>query len=703
MSWFLYPRERAVAAGGHTRKADDVRSWLRILRDFSDPTRGLLGDLEGLADGRLPAQYLRDTSNVKIHPGPDLPKRIRLAHAVQAFRLETDDDTTVTRADVDDWVDARRVVAYQNLELHLRSQISSVAARLEMSLRRPAFERALADFTPMQFMRCVIDVVPVLAQTGELTNAVRHGCKLFTDDRLTQVFDLLQLHEVAEGESATEVFTMRHAADGSVRWGTTEITDASTAEELAADVVAPKKLLETYKLYREHIIPALMVSHLDRGTALTTFSDEVGDLVKRSTLPFFPDGALDADLSLAEFKAQVEQADAGDRSRWRTFDSALATELDRAAATTGSVLGVIDLYLAVEKVVSAPELTATDLKDLVAAGLGFVDDGLSRLVPASTALSAELGAATKGLSTAFAQKIVARTLFVFALYDAAVQAKAVASSTSKAEVVGNSLMLAGSVVGVGASGIGLLAQAGIVSVAAAPVVIALLVAAALGLIGWAVIAMFHQSYPEQILRGCYFRKDPADRQTALEADKEAVDLRTGFVEQVGSSVQENLELQIAYAVGLTRGFGPSAEDLTGLIDGVLGDREVRYSISRTPNSDSPPSSDADMAFAAWVSVYNLDLDEYGNAVSGSPEQDLEEALFENFQNPVTLTTLDDKKPPLELEIRTRFQDEPLTFEPLHRGMLRWMAENVVAEGGQAPTWQPGAPEPLKIRERAKAD
>ncbi|MDD9207475.1 hypothetical protein PU560_13525 [Georgenia sp. 10Sc9-8] len=705
MSWFLNAREGVVEVGGRTHEADHARSWLRILRDFSDPTKGLLGELEGLADGRLPTQSLRHASNpgVKIRPGPDLPERIRLAHAVQEFRLQTDDDTPVTRQDVDDWIDVPLVEAHQMLELRLRSQITDVARQLEYSLRREAFETALEHFTPMQFMRCVVDVVPVLAQTGELANAVRTS-KLFTDDRLTQVFDLLQLHEVAEGESATEVFTMRHAADGSVLWGSTKITDADQAKELAADVVAPKKLLETYKLYREHIIPAIMVSHLERGTDLATFTEAVGGLVKRSTLPFFPDGALDADLpSLAEFKAQVEQADTGDRSRWRTFDSALATELDRAAAATGSVLGVIDLYLAVEKVVSAPQLTATDLKDLVAAGLGFVDDGLSRMVPASTALSAELGAATKGLSTAFCQKIVSRTLFVFALYDAAVQAKAVSSSTSTAEVVGKSLTLAGSVIGVGASGIGLLAQAGIVSVGAAPVVVAGLVAAALGLIGWAVIALFHQSYPEQILRGCYFRKDPDDRQTALAADKEAVDLRTGFVEQVGGTVQENLKLQIAYAVGLTRGFGPSAEDRTGFVDGLRGKREVRYSISRTPNSDSPPSSDADMAFAAWVSVYNLDFDEHGNATSGSREQDLKEALFEDFENPVTLGTLDDKKPPLELEIRTSFRDEPLTFEPLHRGMLRWMAENVVAAGGQAPTWQPGAPERLQIRERVKAE
>src|SRR5690606_27739494 len=119
---------------------------------------------------------------VRIQPGPDLPKRIRLAHAVQAFRLSTNNDTPVTRASVDRWIDQERVAAYQHLELDLKSKIAAVAGQLEMSLRRDAFKHALEKFTPMQFMRCVLDVVPVLVQTGQLNNSVRNGCKLFTSE-----------------------------------------------------------------------------------------------------------------------------------------------------------------------------------------------------------------------------------------------------------------------------------------------------------------------------------------------------------------------------------------------------------------------------------------------------------------------------------------------------------------------------------------
>jgi hypothetical protein len=695
-----------VTVAGQTRAHDDVAGWLFALRELNSPGSGLLPDLAKLADGQLPSRHLAYRSNpkIKIEPGPDLPKRIRLAHALVAFRLQTNDSTPVTRSQVDDWIDNDTVEAYWNLDVKLKDDIRAVAVRLEMALRSDRFKKRLKSFTPVEFMECVTDVVPILVQTGQFQFALNEGSPLLTDPRLKQIFDLFEL-AAPQGNTASEVLDVRFAADGSVKWGTKEIKTRSDADALKATIATPKKLVKTYKAYRDAILPVLILQHFDSNISLTDFQDKVGVLVKRSILPFYPSGALDETLPLDEFKTKVKEFDAQNPSRWRAYDNVLTTELDRAATTTGSILGVIDLYLAVEKIVSEPELKEDSLKDLTVAGLGFVDDGLTRLTAGlsttrSKALLGEMGEGLKSITKGLSTKVVQRALFVFAVIDVVVQAKAVAASTSKAEVVGNSLLLAGSVATVGASGIGLLAKAGIITVAAGPVVVVAVIGVALGLIGWAIIALFHQSYPEQILRGCFFRKDPADRQTALDANKEAVDLRTGFVEKTSGKVVENLSLQIAYAVGLTRGFGPSAEDVTEFFG--LADRKVKYTLARTPNSSSPPSSAADVAFARSISFLNMDLDAHGQGVFGTPEQKIKEELFTNFNIPFSMPTLDDKEPPLEFEVRTTFKRETITFEPMQREIQRWLAQNVVEAGGTAPAWQPGPPEMLEIRERAKA-
>jgi hypothetical protein len=514
-----------------------------------------------------------------------------------------------------------------------------------------------------------------------------------------QIFDLFALADPVAA-AIDQILDVRFATDGSVKWSIKEVKTKSDADALKADMAAPKILLSTYKLYRDHMVPALILQKLNPTTSLADFQTEIGGLVKKSTLPFYAPGTLDKELSLRDFKAQAENYELQNTGRWRAFDSLMATELDRAATSAGSLLGVIDLYIAVENIVRAQKLDVTLFQNLVVAGMGFANDGLSRLAASSTVLAGELGAGLKQLSTTLSQKVLQRALFLFAILDLAVQIKNVEASTSKAEVIGSALIALGGIATVGASGLGILAGAGIITVAAAPFVVAAFIGAALGLLGWAVIALFHQSYPEQILRGSFFRKNPDDRTVALEADKEAVDLRTGFVEQTGGKVTENFALQIAYAVGLTRGFAPSARDVTGFLG--LGDRAVEYKIERTPNSSVPPTKKADLDFASSVYVMNLDFDMNGNAFLGTVSNEIKDALFTDFVNPVTKETLDDKEPPLEFEVRTSFKAETLTFEPIGLAIKRWMAEQIVVATGAAPDWQPSQPERLEIRERARA-
>jgi len=676
---------------------DDVQGLVYVLRRLNNPHLGLLPELEQLADGQLPSQYLKaaGSSAAKIQPGPDLPKRIRLAHALSAFVNETSATTTITRSAVEGWLDTDRVELYCNLELNLKLHIVQASNLLDFALRRFAFKTALKNFTPLEFMNCVLDLVPILIQAGT-PNSIQH---LFVNDQHKQIFDLFALTDPAAA-ALGQILDVRFDPAGSVKWVTKEIKTQSDADMLKADITAPKKLLSTYKLYRDHVLPALIVRQLKLSTSIVDFKREIGSLVKRSTLPFYPAGALDERLSLTEFKAKAEAYDTSNTGRWRAFDSALATELDRAATSTGSLLGVINLYLAVENILSKPEFDAASLKNLVVAGMSFADDGLTRLAANSTVLAGEMGQGLKKLSTTLSKKVLQRALFVFAVIDVTTQVKNVGSSVSTAEEVGNGLILAGGVASVGASGLTLLAGAGIITVAAGPIVALALTGAALGLLGWAVIALFHQNYPEQILRGSFFRKDPDDRTVALEADKEAVDLRTGFVEQAGGKVIENMALQIAYAVGLTRGFAPSARDVTGLLG--FGDRAVEYKIARTPNSSTPPTKKADLEFARYLSVANLDLDMHGNAYFGAASNAIKDALFHDFVNPFTKQTLDNKEPPLEFEVRTSFKIETLTFEPIGLAIKRWMAEQIVAANGAAPGWQPPDPERLEIRERARA-
>lgn len=693
----IFPRENETRVAGQTHKMDDVQGWVYLLRRLNNPHLGLLAELEQLANGQLSSRYLQaaGSSSGRIEPGPDLPKRIRLAHACFAFLHELDEDTEVTRSDAEDWLDVPRVELYRNLELNLKEEIFQAANRLDFALRRDAFKSALANFTPFEFMSCFLDLAPILVQAGKPESIEN----LFIYDQHKQIFELFELAD-PDVEELEQILNVRFHSDGSVRWNTREIKTVSDADALKADITAPKKLLSTYKLYRDHVLPLLVVQQLKANTSIVDFKTEIGGLVKRSTLPFYPAGALDEKLSLAEFKASAEAFDVDNAGRWSAFDSLLATGLDRAATSTASILGVIDLYLAVEKIVSEPELTATSLKDLMVAGLSFADDGLARLAANSAMLSGEMGEGLKTLSTTLSKKVVQRALFVFAIMDVATQVKSVGSSVTKAEEVGNALILAGGVASVGASGLQLLATAGIVTVGAGPVVALALVGAALGLLGWAVVALFHQNYPEQILRGSFFRKDPDDRTVALEADKEAVDLRTGFVEEINGNVTENLALQIAYVVGLTRGFRPSARDVTAFFG--LGSRTVEYKIETTPYSSTPPSNITELDFASSVYITNLDFDNYGNPLTGSMSNRITQALFRDFEIPFTAGTVGEEEPPLEFEVRTRFKTENLTFEPIGIAIKRWLSEKIIEEGGVAPEWQPPDPERLAIRERARA-
>lgn len=699
MWWYsIRPDESLVTIAGQEHPQDDVAGWLFALRRLNAPGCGLLADLEGLANGRLPSRFATYQPNprIKIETGAELPKRIRLAHALGIFRHATSSSTVISRADVDAWIDADRVKAYQSLDIELKEEIFQVAGQLEFALRRRAFAKALERFTPTEFMQCVLDVLPILVQAGKFQNAMDNSSPLLAGERLTQIFDLFQLAE--SPNAATDIFDVRFSADGSIRWGQKQIKTRSDADELKATAETPAKLLDLYKFYRDHVLQALILRKVNSNVILGDFRQVVGDLVKQSTVALFPAGALDDSLPMDEFKARAEEIDAGDPSRWRKYDSLIASNLDRAATSTTSLLGIIYFYIAVEKVVSEPELTESSLRALLVAGLGMVDDGLARAGALSVRLLGDLGKGLESHATKLSTRFVQRALFVFAILDVAVQVKSVASSTTKSEVVGNALMLAGSAVTVGASGIGLLAEAGLITVAAGPVVIAGLIGAALGLLGWAVIAIFDESYVEQILRGCFFRKDPADRQDALDADNEAVDLRTGFVDSINGEVADNLSLQIAYAAGLTRGFAPSAKEVSG----VFESRKVEYTVTRTPNSSGPPAVAADVAFARSITLMNMDLDTHGAAFRGSVEQKIEEELFRNFTLPFTMPTLDNKKPPIEFEVRTTFERETLTFEPMSRAIQRWMAKNVVQAGGSPPSWQPGPPELLMIRERVKA-
>ncbi len=696
----IFPREDKVTIAGHNHADDDVVGWVSVLRRLNNPHVGLLPELEHLMDGKLPSRYLREAgdSGAKIQPGPDLPKQIRLAHTLSAFAYKTSDKTTVTRSNVEEWLDLKRVNLYRYLELQLKEDIDTVAGQLDYALTKSAFKSALKNFTPMEFMNCVLDLVPILIQAGR-PDSIQH---LFVNNQHKQIFDLFKLAGSATA-ALGQILDVRFDAGGSVKWNTKEIKTKSDADALKADITAPKKFLSTYKLYRDHVLPAIIVRQLDLGTPIVDFKTEIGDLVKRSTLPFYPAGALNERLSLSDFKTKAKEYDAQHAGRWGVFNSILVTELDRAATTAGSIFGVIDLYLAVEKIVSEPELNATSLKNVVVAGMSFVNDGLTQLAASSTMLTGEIGQGLKRLSTTLSKKILQRALFLFTIMDLVVEAKKVGSLNTKAEIVGNALILAGSVATVGASGLAILAELGLIAVAAGPVVALALIGAALGLIGWAVIALFHQSYPEQILRGSFFRKLPKDRDTALNLFKkgqDALDLRTGFFEEVNGIVTENLALQISYAVGLTRGFVPTARDVTE--GGGLGDRAVEYKISRTPNSSTPPTKKADLDFISSVIVWDLDFDIFFHRKNTDQSRAIHNALFKKFQKKVILKKSRGVRPPLEFELETSFKNETLTFEPIGLVIKRWMAEQIVEAGGTAPSWLPPDQERLKIRERARA-
>jgi hypothetical protein len=116
----IYPGKGAVTIAGITAPTDDVRTWFRALWPLNSGNPRLLTDLVKLADGQLPSHFETYVGNsrIKIEPGlDDLPKRIRLALPLRQLHHETSDSTAVQRADVDEWINADKVQAYQATEL----------------------------------------------------------------------------------------------------------------------------------------------------------------------------------------------------------------------------------------------------------------------------------------------------------------------------------------------------------------------------------------------------------------------------------------------------------------------------------------------------------------------------------------------------------------------------------------------------------
>jgi hypothetical protein len=96
----LYYQESKVDVAGIKDAGDSVQTWMFALRGLNEPPYGLLVDLEQLADGMFPSRYLtaEDNPSVKIESGPDLPKRIRLAYAINAFVTQTNADLITPQA-----------------------------------------------------------------------------------------------------------------------------------------------------------------------------------------------------------------------------------------------------------------------------------------------------------------------------------------------------------------------------------------------------------------------------------------------------------------------------------------------------------------------------------------------------------------------------------------------------------------------------
>ena len=565
--------ERVEGRSFPERFDDDVYILWRKLASSG----GLFDKLEDLSRGKVHKAseiVMVKGKKVKIKSDPDLPKQIRLANIIESYLYSLPPSGGTTRATAETWFDSTRAAALHQLESTLLESIRTTGIALDQAMRQPSFLRRINMDDPILLIEMMDDLSVALARSGALNKHLenintptvgtprRH---LLATDRSLELFDLLR---VDASTGAFEVVT-----GGKFNGKTVDAAYAATLKA-AIDKSAPQKAMKLYSTYRSHIVPALVLSRAKQlgvskltGSA-TAFKDFVADISKRSLAPFYPTSAgLKLTDSLADFRKDAEAFDAANPKRWSDLDTAIAASkttrvelVDKFTVTAGSALGLLDFIAATEKMFTASSIKEADVKDLMVAGLSFTDDVLNRFISAAGGSSSKALRAAGSAAQAASQVVVTRALFVFAVIDFGITVKAALDAEKGKLMAANAVKLVGAAASVTASGLMLLAAAGLVSIPAAPAVILGLVGAVLGLLGSALISAFTETVAQKILQSSCFR-DPKSAKTItddiLDLPSNSKNIEAGFVTGTKAKPKEDYLLQLSYIHGLVGGMGPS--------------------------------------------------------------------------------------------------------------------------------------------------
>lgn len=557
--------------GSTAVRTDSIRVFFKELMDGlydpPDALKGMPGYLRRLAElprGRLYSAKDKGTAGGTTFVRRDVDPakavgELAIANTLLSYHAHLKASASPSPSDIEDWTDWTRVRFVAEAQSQIAERVEHLSTLLEQALRGTAFRRHLKTLSPDRYMACVLDVVDVLMRTGRLK---LHLATITPEDalhptRMAEVFDLFEMPETADDPTGT----LKIRTDA--KWGGAALTGGNL-KELQTFLAGSKgaKALGYYNLYTGKVLPLMAMWKLPalRGASGADLKAFLDPLRARSLRPYYPASAgIAAGDDLATLKAKAAAFDAAHPTHWRDLDrgARAVRSLSTFSTIHGSIAKQLAFLAAIETLFTKDSLDGADLKDFLKSGIDYSDDVIRLLGQVRPNASTLTGSALLGEA---AGRVLPRLLFVISVIDFALSIKAIAGSRTPGETLARAVVSTGAFVGLAASGLGLLAAAGLIAIPAAPLLIVGLVSTIVGMIGSALVSALTQSDAELILRGCCFRKpgDAADLVAAIKAlPLPGPDPRFGFILTGGAADEEDYGLQLAYLRGLQGAMGPT--------------------------------------------------------------------------------------------------------------------------------------------------
>ncbi|WP_420863495.1 hypothetical protein [Algirhabdus cladophorae] len=530
--------------------------------------------------GYTHGEYVRGKlKSAKIYPVDNRIPQIALANAVYTYVHALTSSSTPSDAKAQGWVEWDKVKTLKTLETSIDAAITLNTSQLKIAMREKSFTAHVNTLNPLDYINCASELIEALQRGGQLADYMKQVANnptatpadrdVLDSQRMLDIFDMLELKD----ETKTTL---------QIKSGANFNGAKITAANLKAwnDYITKTPAHYIFKRvtdFRSKAIPALLMWKHRGLTTLTStdFDAFTTDVLSRGTGMFYPKGTFKPNMTLTEMQDAATEFDGAQFKRWKALDVGITKVADSFTVNSGTLLGMFGFAASVTQLYTAPNFKAQDVMGVMSAGVAMTDDIVLRYAAFGVDKGSDFLRASSGAAKALSAVALKRVIFVFGIIDAARAAHNLTNSTSTGEIVGNALVLLGALSGLGATGVGMLVGAGLLSIPAAPLVIAGLISAAVTIIGSLIASTYKVTDQEKILSASALGTSKTLRKAAASLAASSNEVHKGFTSGSGSALKDDYDAQLARVRGLANGMRLK------IVDTVLSSK-VDYEWQSTP-------------------------------------------------------------------------------------------------------------------------